>query len=315
MFFWEKKMIGLCCHYIEPKKKKNGTIEYVNIAAEKLLQLKSFKQGKYSDSCIIETYRSNASNLLSVVRRVKKEGFSVYRMSSNLFPLFDLVSDDIKTDPKLLATLGDIGSFALRENMRLTFHPDQYCVLSSDSDSVVANSVKILEYHAWSMDKMGLPLSPFYAINVHGGKRGNSNKLIAAINCLPENIRSRLTLENDESCYSTTQLFDIYKDTGIPIVFDSHHHTFNDGGMSGEDAFYMARETWGKVKPITHLSNTEPGMESGSFMNRRKHSDYAHYIPEWQLQANNADMIDIDFEFKMKNLAIYKAKKDFGISI
>lgn len=308
-------MIGLCCHYIEPKQKKNGTVEYINIAAEKLLQLKSFKENKYSDAHILDTYRSNASKLLSVVGRVKKEGFSVYRMSSNLFPLFDLVSEEIKHDQALLSTLSSIGSFVLQNDMRVTFHPDQYCVLSSDSDSVVANSVKILEYHAWAMDKMGLPLSPFYAINVHGGKRGNSNRLITAINNLPQNIRSRLTLENDESCYSTSQLFDVYKETGVPIVFDSHHHTFNDGGLAGEDAFYVACETWGKVKPITHLSNTEPGMEGDSFMNRRKHSDYVHSIPEWQLQANNANMIDIDFEFKMKNLAIAKAKKDFNISV
>jgi UV DNA damage endonuclease len=236
-------------------------------------------------------------------------------MSSNLFPLFDLVSEEIKNDQTLLSTLASIGSFVMQNNMRVTFHPDQYCVLSSDSDSVIANSIKILEYHAWAMDTMSLPLSPFYAINVHGGKRGNTHKLISSIESLPANIRSRLTLENDESCYSAKKLFEVYQAVGTPIVFDSHHHTFNDGEMSAEDAFYMSCETWGKVKPITHLSNTEPGKEKDSFMNRRKHSDYVHYIPTWQLQANNADMIDIDFEFKMKNLAIFKAKKDFNINI
>jgi UV DNA damage endonuclease len=308
-------MIGLCCHYIEPRQKKNGTTEYVNIAAEKLLQLKSFKENKYSGSYVLETYRSNAANLLSVIKRVKKEGFSVYRMSSNLFPLFDLISEDIKNDSALLNTLSSIGSFVTENNMRVTFHPDQYCVLSSDSESVVANSIKILDYHAWVMDKMNLPQSPFYAINVHGGKRGNSDKLVSAIESLPQNIRGRLTLENDESCYSVSQLFDVYKRTNTPIVFDSHHHTFNDGGMPSEQAFEISCQTWSGVKPITHLSNTEPGMEKDSFMNRRKHSDYVHYIPDWQLNANNAGLIDIDFEFKMKNLAIAKAKKDFSIVV
>lgn len=54
-------------------------------------------------------------------------------------------------------------------------------------------------------------------------------------------------------------------------------------------------------------------MENGSFTERRKHSDYVHYIPEYQLKLNNENILDIEMEFKMKNLAIEKAVKDFGL--
>ena len=39
-------------------------------------------------------------------------------------------------------------------------HPDQFVVLSSDSEDVVANSVKILQMHADIMDLLDQPRSP-----------------------------------------------------------------------------------------------------------------------------------------------------------
>lgn len=72
-------------------------------------------------------------------------------------------------------------------------------------------------------------------------------------------------------------------------------------------------EIWGKIKPLSHLSNSKPDMLDGSFSEKRKHSDYVYNIPEYQKLLNNENKIDIDFEFKMKNFAIKKAIKDFEI--
>ncbi len=123
-----------------------------------------------------------------------------------------------------------------------------------------------------------------------------------------------MTLENDERCYSTSDLYKVFEETGVPVVFDSHHYKFNTGGIAEEKAFDLAKSTWGKVRPLTHLSNTEPSLANEKAFNKlRQHSQYVHYIPDYQLQDNNNDLIDIDFEFKMKNLAIEKAIKDFKI--
>lgn len=109
-------------------------------------------------------------------------------------------------------------------------------------------------------------------------------------------------------------LYEVYQETGVPIVFDSHHHKFNSSSLEDEEAFNLALSSWKNIKPLTHLSNTEPELSSSNnFQKLRQHSQYVHYIPKYQLKANNDDLIDIDFEFKMKNLAIEKAIIDFNI--
>ncbi len=61
-------------------------------------------------------------------------------------------------------------------------------------------------------------------MNVHGGKSGRGKELVEVILQLPENIKSRLTLENDENAYSTSELLEVCQSAGIPLVFDAHHH-------------------------------------------------------------------------------------------
>lgn len=305
--------IGLCCQYIEPITKKSGKTEYNNLTNEKTLQHGQFVNGKYSTETIESTWVNNLNGLFSVLKKINSENIKVFRFSSNLLPLFDF-NPNIRESSKVLNLLSEIGLFAKKNNIRLTTHPDQFCVLSSNKDGVIANSISILEYHAWVMDKMNLDLSPFYAINVHGGTKGNSNILKQSIDKLPDNVRSRLTLENDERSYNVKDLYDVSTSTGVPIVFDSHHHTFNDSGLSIEAALELSAKTW-NTKPLTHLSNTDPSLVNGNFTERRKHSFNVHYIPDCQLKANNNNQIDIEFEFKGKNLAIFKAVKDFDIKL
>jgi UV DNA damage endonuclease len=173
----------------------------------------------------------------------------------------------------------------------------------------------MLQHHAWVFDQMQLPASPYYAINIHGGTKGNLSILTDSIKKMSSSAKNRLTFENDERSYYVKDLYKVYEETGVPICWDSHHHIFNDAGLSLDDALSLAKTSWNGVKPLTHLSNTDPSLVNGNFTEKRKHSDYVHYIPDCQLKANNLDEIDIEFEFKMKNLAIFKAVKDFDIKL
>jgi len=187
-------------------------------------------------------------------------------------------------------------------------------VISSDSDTVVANSVRELEYHAFVMDSIGCEKTPQFAINIHGGKRDRDDRLVAAIKSLQPSVRSRLTLENDENCWSVADLLRISEKTGVPVVFDSHHHPFNDGGMTGEEAMLAAASTWPSgIKPLQHLSNTEPGLEGGSFTERRQHSWAIHYIPDYQKEFYLAGKSDIEMECKGKNLGFIPYLDALGI--
>ena len=309
--------VGVCCHWLEEKTKpRSGKKELVNIFDERTLQLGRYRQGKYTDEVIKGIYVHNVKRLAEMIPFMHSQGVQLFRISSAMFPLADQVDKTLWNNPDVEKYLKIAGDYIVKNNIRVTTHPGQFCVLSSDSESVVAKAFVELGIHGWMFDAMGLGHSPFYAINIHGGKSDRSERLIEQIKSLPDNTRKRLTLENDESAYSVIDLLRVYKETSVPVVFDSHHHTFNDAGITFDEAFAATAETWPEgVKPLQHLSNTEPSLVNGNFMDRRKHSDMIHYIPDVQLAALREDIVDVEIEAKMKNLATTKMKKQFSISI
>jgi UV DNA damage endonuclease len=311
--------LGLMCQFLQSKNKRNGSVIYENIITEKSLQLGAYKSNKYTLNRISATYHNNVDEHLKIVPKLVENKIKSFRLSSSLFPLYEFTKETIWNDDILCRKLKKLGDEFKKAGIRVTTHPGQFTIINSDASHVITNSIAELEYHAWIFDQMGLDQTPFNAINIHGGKRGNSKQLIESIGKLPDNVRNRLTLENDERCFSVKQLMHINKETGIPIVFDSHHHQFNQDGFNTEDASTHSILTWKRngeyFKPLQHLSNTEPGMENGSFPDRRKHSQYIHYVPDCQLELAKQNLIDLDVEAKMKNLAIMKMRKDFNIEL
>jgi UV DNA damage endonuclease len=309
-------MLGLCCHFLGSKTKRDGSIEHFNRMDERLLQLGRYRSGKYTSEVIKATYVNNVRNLAAMLPVIRSTGVRHFRMSSSLFPLADQVDRALWDNDDVKSHLRAAGDYAKANGMRITTHPGQFCVLSSDSDRVVANSFAELAVHGWAFDSMGLEQSPKWSINIHGGKADRSSRLIEQIKSLPDPVRKRLTLENDETAYSVTDLLRVHDATGIPVVMDTHHHVFNDGGLDMADAIDLSMETWPKgIKPLQHLSNTEPSRARGSFADRRKHSNMVHYIPERQLQLLRDDGVDVEIEAKMKNLAISDMAAKFSIPL
>jgi UV DNA damage endonuclease len=298
--------LGVCCQWLEPYTKRDGSVVYENSINERTLQLGRFKKGFYSKAFIREVYVNNIKELIRLVPKLVANNIKLFRMSSGLFSLADYNDDVLANDEQINLLLGKLGKLFTDAGIRVTTHPDQFVVLSSDNPVTVNNAIKELSHHAWVFDQMRLPATPYAAINIHGGKSDRLSQLVRVVRTLPDNVRSRLTFENDESAYNLADLLYVHSMTGVPVVWDSHHHSFNDANMSLEDAFGLAVYTWRytKIKPLQHLSNTTPGLENGSFTERRKHSDYIHYIPDCQREGLLVDAIDVDVEAKMKNLAV-----------
>lgn len=307
--------LGLCCQWLEVRKKRNGEEVYENIINEQSLQLGAYNNGKYTTERILNTYRNNVEEHLRVLPRLVEGGIKSFRLSSSLFPLYEFNSELAKRDDQILRSLKLLGDGFKQNGIRVTTHPGQFTVLSSDSDKVVENSIKELEYHAWVFDQMGLEKTPFYAINIHGGKSNRSERLINVIQSLPTSVKSRLTLENDEKCYNVKQLSGISSVCNIPIVFDSHHYRFNSGDIDFDSAFALCNSSWNDIKPLQHLSNTEIGMENAPFNQKRAHSQLIHNVPDLQLNAVRENTIDLDIEAKAKNIAIFKMRKDFNVEV
>lgn len=305
-------MLGLCCHWLDENNK--------NLLPSRRLQLGRFNDGKYTEERIRTTYISNLTTLKSILPKIYKSGIRVFRMSSAMFSLYDKVPRDYWDNDIIKSLLEDIGKFILTHNMRLTTHPDQFVVLSSDKPETVANAIRELEFHAWVFDQMRLPRIPHYAINVHaGGKpiQARFKALLEGIGRLNFAAKSRLTLENCEFGWSVKDLVRVSEVTHVPVVFDSHHHQFNTGGMTGAEAMTEAAKTWPiSSVPLTHLSNSPENVPAtAAATKRRAHSQFIYEIPDYQKNANNLGHIDIDVEAKMKNHAIQKMVNSLGVKL
>lgn len=185
-------------------------------------------------------------------------------------------------------------------------HPDQFVVLSSDSGTVVENSVKILKMHARTMDLLGQPRTEWAAMTIHGGKSDRADRLVANIRSLPEEIRTRIVLENDEHAYSSEEILDVCRRARVPMVFDAHHHIchesledYNDESV--ERIFYAARATWANpANQMVHISNGRARFGD------RAHSDLILTMPE---VFRFAPWIEV--EAKHKERAIEKLQSDW----
>lgn len=286
--------LGLCCQWLDDKNK--------NTLVTKSLLFS--KRNFYSKSKYLETYRENVAALATSLPAILESGIRVFRMSSAIFPLWDVAGFDPLAIADIKDALADIGQVAVRSGLRITMHPGQFVSLSSQKEGVVAKSVKELEFAARIFSTMGLAASPYYAINIHGAAK-DERKLISSLLSVDESIRSRLTLENCEYSWSVKKLIPVSATTGVPIVFDTHHHSLNPDGLSTEDAGEACRQTWGGIKPLTHISNSIPGCKN-TIGALRAHSDFIYAIPPWQLELNNSDLIDVEVEAKMKNKSIFR---------
>ena len=310
--------LGICCHWLDERTlPRSGRTEFYNAMDERTLQLGRYRTGKYTSDQISGTYEHNVSALIEMLPRIAQAGIGLFRISSAMFPLADQVDASLwQCNERLVDLLSKAGKIIKDNNLRVTTHPGQFCVLSSDSDNVVQKAITELKIHGWMFDMMGLDRTTRYAINIHGGKSDRAEQLSRRIDELDDDVRCRLTLENDESAYSVIDLLNIHKQTSVPVVFDSHHHVFNPDDLSMEEAIEATMETWhGEILPLQHISNTEPGKENGSFPDRRKHSDMIHYVPDAQLKFLRDRKIDVEVEAKQKNLAVFDMSKKFGIPL
>jgi len=304
--------LGLCCEWVENTK---GTLK--NLLVSKKLQYGKFKKGEYTQTTIKQCYITNLTNLLDMLPTINNSGIKFFRISSSMFPLFDKVEPKLYDNTETKTLLERIGKYILDNKMRVTTHPGQFIVLSSDDPNIVNNSIKEMNFHGWMFDCMNLPQTPYYSINIHGGKSNRQSSLINGINRLNISAKNRMTLENDEFCYSIKDLEPISIATNVPLVYDSHHHSFNDANLTGDKALEIAMKTWREIKPTTHLSNSceQYRNPESPITKKRIHSDFIDYFPQHQLDMYNAGKIDIEVEAKAKNLAIFNILNKFKLTL
>jgi len=258
---------------------------------------------------VSELALNNIRDLIEVIKWNHKNNIHFYRMSSDMFPwMSEYEFTDLPDYNKIKTLLAGVGELSNKYNQRLSFHPGPFNVLCSPKQDVVDKTVRELNKHSQIMDMMGLSTTPYNKINIHvGGVYGDKESALQRwcdnFHLLDDNTKSRLTIENDDktSAYTVSDLMFIHENTGIPIVFDYHHHSCHPDGMSHRDALTLAVSTWPKdITPAVHVS--EPRDDK----NPRAHHDYI---------KNEVDTfgfeIDIMMEAKAKELALLEYVKKY----
>lgn len=280
--------LGLVC------QTTTQAIRYRTITRTRLLALPVLAQ----ESRLRELYLANLERLSRAVDFCVDHGIRLYRMPSSLFPFAD-TGQGREILRALGSRLGALGDRATREGIRLVLHPDQFVVLNSASPDVIRNSIVMLEAQAVLMDLLRQPRSPWAAIEIHGGKGGRPDELVRTVDRLPEAIRARLALENDERGYGTDDILALCRRTGLPMVFDAHHHVVHQGlrdyrHPSIAKAVRDASATWPDPGwQLVHISN---GREA---FGDPRHADWIEQMP-----PAYATVPWIEVEAKFKEQAI-----------
>ena len=259
----------------------------------------------------------NTKDLFKIVKWNHENGFDFFRITSNLFPWSsEYKLSDMPDYDEIKSILSDVGKYVKDNNMRITSHPGPFNVLTSPHEHVVDNCINDLSIHGEVFDMMGLSRTPYNKINIHiGGVYGDKvsamERFCTNFHRLPDSVKTRLTVENDDkaSMYSVVDLYEgVYCKIGIPIVFDYHHHRFNTGGLTEEDALEVAISTWGDVVPVVHYSESRNIEQENDKIRPQAHSDYVYdYIDTY------GNRVDIMVEAKHKELAVLKYKEVHGI--
>lgn len=272
------------------------------------MRLKTFEEKGLA--YVSELALQNVLDLKDVIQWNEDNGINFFRMSSDVFPWqcrYDL--EDLPDFQAIQQTLTEIGLMVKKYDHRITMHPGPFNVLASPNANVIQRTVRELTDHAVVMDLLGLSYTPYNKINIHvGGAYGDKDNALDTwcrnFELLPDNVKCRLTIENDDkaNAFNVLDLMTIHNRVGIPIVFDYHHHTFNTGGLTHKEAFEIAYDTWDGIVPAFHIS--EPRDE----VKPRSHHDFI---------VNKVDTfgkdVDLMFECKQKDIALLKYKQMYNL--
>lgn len=289
---------GLCCLF------KAEKISFRTTTAKVLATLsREGRLAKVSALCL-----ANAENLLEAVQTADRLGIGAFRVTSPLFPRMTHPEvgyslDDLADAAAIRRLLAATREFAATRCLRLSFHPDQFVVLSSPRPEVVAGSLRELEYHGFLAEAIGAEVINLHAGGVYGNKDQALENFSRAFAELSPKVATRLTVENDDISYTVRDLLPLSERLGIPLVYDVHHHRCHPDGLSIAEATRLAAATWrGRgQEPYGHLSSPRLGWGNGD---PKPHADYID-IKDFPHCWRGLEMT-VDIEAKAKELAVQK---------
>ncbi len=253
------KRIGFACVMHGQKLSTNHAFRVANLTAARLEQ----------------AVRSNLADLQAMLAWMTPHGLRMLRLGSSFVPFASHEAMRLNWEPFCADDLRRIGERHAALDFRFSLHPGQYNVLNSHNADVRRRTVRELEYSCRVLELMGLDES--HKVILHGGSGGPGAavRLREALGALPGRVLARLALENDERAFTFADIVAVCEATGLPPVFDLHHHHLNP---SGEIAALLPRAAalWADGRhgrPKVHISSQRPDARQGAHANLVDESD------------------------------------------
>ena len=326
------KKIGFACKWIDSPDQINGIkatddCKQYNTGTTTVAWLNR-QTRDVAEQKLWDLMEQNIKATRKLVERVGtlNEHLRMVRLSSDLLPVYTHRDWDYfwrRADVRSYCEthFSQVGDIAREHAVRLSFHPGQFCVLSSENPGIVERSIEEFEYHADMVRWMGFGKEfQDYKINIHISGRQGPEGMRRAYSQLSPEARNCITIENEEITHGIQHclsLSDI-----IPSVLDIHHHWVREGEyiQPGGDTCKRVIDSWRGHRPVIHYAcsredilighnaNQAPDLQSLLESGHKKQKLRAHSDFFWNTAANDwaltfLDDFDIMCESKGKNLA------------
>ena len=286
---------GLCCIF------RDAPIKFRRTTAKYSAKLSTDERMRHLSTICLH----NAHSLLEALQFCRRNGIGAFRINSQILPLkthpqLAYAIEDLPQSTEIVNAFKKCKTYCRQHDLRTSFHPDQFILLSSPKPEVTRRSIADLRYQAEVAEWLGADVINIHAGGAYGNKEEALKRLVKQIRNLPQNVRRRLTLENDDRLYTPSDLLPICKKLKIPLVYDLHHHRCLPDGQNVEDTTRRALKTWNR-EPLFHISSP---LKSWQDRNPRNHHDYINPedFPECWLNLD----ITVEVEAKAKEIALLK---------
>ncbi|MDD3155396.1 MAG: UV DNA damage repair endonuclease UvsE [Victivallaceae bacterium] len=286
---------GVCCLFAASGAPRFGSATMAQLARFALDQRRRKLSTLAAD---------NASVLLALLEQSRAYGFGGFRVGSAIIPrmthpALGFSFDELPDAALIRDRFGQAKSFGLR----LSLHPDQFVTLSSASETVWRNSRRELLWQNELAEMLGCTEINLHGGGAQGGKEAALERFAARFSELPDSLRRRITLENDDRIFTPDDLLNLTEELEIPLVLDVHHWRCNPGKMSLEEATCRAEASWHFRGETAHFHLSTPDAPGS-----RKHAEYIdpRDFPDcWR----KWDLL-IDVEAKAKELAVLRLMRN-----
>jgi len=260
----------------------------------------TFRLASYSEERLLAAVGANLTCLRRMLEWNVAQGLLFFRMGSGIVPFG---SHEINTFPwqtHFATAFEEIGNYIKGNNLRVSFHPDQFVVLNSPSPDIVRRSIEELIYQGSMLDLMGLDGTAKLQIHVGGlyGERELAISRFAAVHAtLPTAVQARVVVENDDRLFPLRDCLHLHELTGVPILFDNFHHECLNHGEPMPEALRLAAATWHPTRdgvPMMDYSSQALGERKGKHTDDLVDDLFRDFL-------TNLHGLDLDLMLEIKN--------------